>query len=1196
MTFQAEGHATQFNAPHGSIVVHQHGSGPNRIRRPWMAPPLAAGLVERAEITAPLLDLVCGAGAGPVAVAGVHGTGGFGKTTSVAWLCHHERVRERFPGGLLWATLGELVSGPELAARVNDLVEQLTGDRPAFADPVQAGFRLGEVLDAVADPVLLVLDDIWAEHQLEPFRYGGSQCRRMVTTRNRWVLPPATPTVRIDRMTIEQATQLLTRDTTALPPDLLDRLVAGTGRWPVLLGLVNRAIAKAVGYGQTPDGAARRILDRLASAGPHTFDLANAGQRGMAVAATVRAGLSLLQPSTVDRFGELGIFAEDTEIPIVVLELLWGPDARSVCEELADLSLVLDYRPDPGSIRLHDVLRSYLIHEAGQERLTRLHQRLITAAERLVTDGAWWDLPRPYDYLVAHLSMHLDSAGRRADLVDLVTDLRWVQTRIDRHGPEAIEFDIGRVDTNDPDGVVTPLNEAIRRSGHLFAPLEPAGSVGSVLASRLDGVPALKPLLDAYLPTLTATRLVSRWPLPDLPHPANGRTQVGHSGPISCLVIAADGAWLATGSDDTTARIFLPTRCLHVFAGHSEGVSALAAAPDGTWLATAARDGTVRIWDARSGTCLHRLTGHDGEVTVLAVAPDGAWIASAGRDGTVCVWDIHLGQRVRRLAGHTRAVTAIVVAPDGTWLATTGHDHTVRVWDASSGECRHILEGHTDRVTTAAVGADGTWLATAGCDNAIRLWEPAAGVCTHVLTAHTNRITALVVAPDDSWLASGSADATVRIWDPTTGARRHTLTGHLDEVTALANHPDAAWLASASRDGTLRIWDPIGGRRLGACTGHIGPVTAAAAAASDAATGRRRTGRMPVWLATTGTDATVRIWDPRRADAQVRAGIGHAGRVTAVMVAPDSGWIATTGDDGTVCMWNPATGDRLMTNSSHTDRVTAAASAPDGTWFATASTDGTVRIWDAATRTRRHTPTIATHAVTAMAVAPDSTWLAVTSADGSVRVWSKGTGDWRLAHDRHTDRAAAVAVSPRGEWFATASWDATVRIWDSATGECRHVLTDHTGPISTVTAGAGWFASGSADTTIRIWDVETGRCLRVLRGHIDPVDILATTADGSLLSAAGNVVRIWDPVTGAHQHTLTGHTEPVTAIATHQTSGLLATTSGDNTLRIWNPTDATAIAAIRVDSPLLRCQWLPNESAICAGGANGGLYAFDLKP
>jgi WD40 repeat protein len=51
----------------------------------------------------------------------------------------------------------------------------------------------------------------------------------------------------------------------------------------------------------------------------------------------------------------------------------------------------------------------------------------------------------------------------------------------------------------------------------------------------------------------------------------------------------------------------------------------------------------------------------------------------------------------------------------------------------------------------------------------------------------------------------------VRIWDPIAGTQRHTLIGHTAAVRAVAIAPDGSWLATTGWDGTVRIWDPVTG-------------------------------------------------------------------------------------------------------------------------------------------------------------------------------------------------------------------------------------------------------------------------------------------------------------------------------------------------------------------------------------------------
>jgi Domain of unknown function (DUF4062)/NB-ARC domain len=347
-------------------------------RRPWMAPPLDR-IVERLDLAGPLLAALTIPDAAEVGLTtALQGAGGFGKTTLATWVCHRAEIDRRYPGGLLWVSVGQQVHSADLAERVNDLSFVLSGTRPAIVDPEAAGAELGRLLDE-RGPVLLVVDDVWDRAQLRPFRFGGRACTRLVTTRIPDLLPDDRPRILVDAMSPQQARTLVASGVTGLSADVTDRLATVAGRWPVLLSLVNGALRRRVARGQYPASAAADIERLLTAGGPAALDPARPGDRSQAVTATVEASLTLLDDADRSRYLDLAIFPEDVDIPLDVLALLWpGCQVDGVCEEFAGLGLVADVRLDPPGRRLvlHDVLRAYLRsrHTAGDRAV--VHGRL----------------------------------------------------------------------------------------------------------------------------------------------------------------------------------------------------------------------------------------------------------------------------------------------------------------------------------------------------------------------------------------------------------------------------------------------------------------------------------------------------------------------------------------------------------------------------------------------------------------------------------------------------------------------------------------------------------------------------------------------------------------------------------------------------------------------------------------------------
>jgi hypothetical protein len=70
---------------------------------------------------------------------------------------------------------------------------------------------------------------------------------------------------------------------------------------------------------------------------------------------------------------------------------------------------------------------------------------------------------------------------------------------------------------------------------------------------------------------------------------------------------------------------------------HGGKVTSVAFSPDGARLATGSTDRTARIWDAATGTQLLQVS-HGGKVTSVAFSPDGARLATGSKDDTAGIW------------------------------------------------------------------------------------------------------------------------------------------------------------------------------------------------------------------------------------------------------------------------------------------------------------------------------------------------------------------------------------------------------------------------------------------------------------------------------------------------------------------------------------------------------------------------------
>ncbi len=208
-----------------------------------------------------------------------------------------------------------------------------------------------------------------------------------------------------------------------------------------------------------------------------------------------------------------------------------------------------------------------------------------------------------------------------------------------------------------------------------------------------------------------------------------GPTLGAHSDVVMSVAWSADGKWIATGSQDKTARLWQwpDGKELKVFKDHSDAVTRVAFSPDGKALYTASMDHNLRRYDTDKGILVRAFTGHNEGVTAMAFSPQNNMLFSAGSEPTLKRWNPDTGDVAGNYGGHGATVTEIVFSKDTKFVASASGDHTIRIWDAGNGNSLRTLSGSNDWEYAVAISPDTKWTAGGGADGMVRLWETATG-------------------------------------------------------------------------------------------------------------------------------------------------------------------------------------------------------------------------------------------------------------------------------------------------------------------------------------------------------------------------------------------------------------------------------------------------------------------------------------
>ena len=218
---------------------------------------------------------------------------------------------------------------------------------------------------------------------------------------------------------------------------------------------------------------------------------------------------------------------------------------------------------------------------------------------------------------------------------------------------------------------------------------------------------------------------------------------------FTCVAFHPTAPLLATGSDDNTAKLWKLKKkkfsfnlsynwsatCVATLRGHTYSVESVAFHPNGRFLATGSEDLTAKLWrlssDNSSATCVATLQDYRGSVLSVAFHPTAPLMATAGGDNIVKLWrlssDNSSATCVAILQGHSGYVRSVAFHPTAPLLATGSKDHTAKLWrlssDNSSATCVATLQGHSNALFTVAFHPTAPLLATGSEDYTAKLWR-----------------------------------------------------------------------------------------------------------------------------------------------------------------------------------------------------------------------------------------------------------------------------------------------------------------------------------------------------------------------------------------------------------------------------------------------------------------------------------------
>lgn len=487
--------------------------------------------------------------------------------------------------------------------------------------------------------------------------------------------------------------------------------------------------------------------------------------------------------------------------------------------------------------------------------------------------------------------------------------------------------------------------------------------------------------------------------------------------------------------------------------------------------------------------------------------------------------------------GHSAMIKDVMFTPGGRTLISVSDDKTIRLWDVETGDLiktirGQIGDGPEGKLFAGALAPDGKMLVVGGYiydgkNTHIRLFDIESSEQIGLLKGHTNVIHALGFSKDGRWLASGSGDKTVRIWDVARQKEIAKLEGHSDAVYGVAFSPDGKKVVSVADDDIGILWDWRNKRIVKKLDKHTDDVNAVAFAPNGK------------YIVSGGHDDKILLWD---GNGDFMKEIDElSGPVWTISFSADSREIVAMTVEGAV--YSIPSGEKSTTFSKHNNTVLASAFYGNDLIATAGGNDNDIYIWDA------NSGTVQTHIV------------------------GKGRRVWAVAFGEGLNMAFG-------------------NTWGIGQGNLEKSFKFSAMTLNPQSPNESDFQrtkmnySGKSFEKLGDYELKIvgGGTIENKKGIDEWIRCYTFTPDGNVVVGNDFSLKLYRS-DGTFIRKFIGHTSVVWAVSVEPSGRILASASGDQTIKLWNIHSGELLATLFVTNDNEWICWTPQGYyAASAGG------------
>ncbi|CAK9147937.1 unnamed protein product [Ilex paraguariensis] len=292
-----------------------------------------------------------------------------------------------------------------------------------------------------------------------------------------------------------------------------------------------------------------------------------------------------------------------------------------------------------------------------------------------------------------------------------------------------------------------------------------------------------------------------------------------HKNVARCARFSPDGRFLATGSADTSIKLFEVSKIKQMMlpdARDGPPINDLDFHPQHAILISGAKDHTIKFFDFSKSILKRavRVIQDTHNVRSVSFHPSGDFLL-AGTDHPIAhLYDIntfqcYLSANVQEING---AINQVRYSCTGGMYVTASKDGAIRLWDGVTASCvRSIVGAHgTMEATGANFTKDQRYVLSSGKDSSVKLWEVGTGrlVKQYLGATHTQlRCQAVFNDTEEFVLSVDESSNEIVTWDALTAERvARWPSNHIGAPRWVEHSPTEAAFVTCGTDRSVRFW------------------------------------------------------------------------------------------------------------------------------------------------------------------------------------------------------------------------------------------------------------------------------------------------------------------------------------------------------------------------------------------------------